>query len=75
MSDLMDRILADKAKTRKELAALPFDEKLTIMEKIRERSALLAENSLRKQSFPTTPVVVVSGSGEVASGLDVRKKE
>ena len=50
MSDLMDFILADKIKTRRELADLPFDEKLTIMEKIRERSALLAENSLRKKN-------------------------
>ena len=60
MSDLMDKILADKAKTRKELADLPFDQKLAIMEKIRERSALLAENPLRKQKPPTT--AVVSGS-------------
>jgi hypothetical protein len=52
MSDLMKRILADKLKTRKELAGLPFDEKLAIMEKIRQRSALLAENSLRQQNPP-----------------------
>jgi hypothetical protein len=56
MSDLMNRILADKLKTRKELAALPFDEKLTIIEKIRQRSALLAENSLRQDKPPTTVV-------------------
>ena len=53
MSDLMNRIVADKLKTRKELADLPFDEKLAIMEKIRQRSALLAENSLRQQKPPT----------------------
>ena len=52
MSELMDKILADKVKTRKELADLPFDEKLTLMEKIRERSSLLAENPLRKQKAP-----------------------
>lgn len=69
----MDKILADKAKTRKELADLPFDEKLTIMEKIRERSALLAENPLRKQSSPTTAVVIVAGGSVVLSGLDARK--
>ena len=48
MSELMDKILADKLATRKQLARLPFDEKLAIMEKIRSRSVLLAENSLRK---------------------------
>ncbi|HEX4120487.1 MAG TPA: hypothetical protein VH619_07720 [Verrucomicrobiae bacterium] len=54
MSDMMNKILADKLKTRKELADLPFDEKLTIMEKLRERNAMLAENPLRRQSSTTT---------------------
>jgi hypothetical protein len=49
MSELMDKIMAGKLKTRRALAALPFDQKLDIMEKIRERSAALAENPLRKR--------------------------
>jgi len=48
MTELMAKMLADKLRARKELAGLPFDQKLEIMERIRERSALLAENPLRK---------------------------
>jgi hypothetical protein len=61
MSDLMDKIMAGKAKTRKELARLPFDEKLAIMEKIRQRSALLEESSLRKQEPPATALASIAG--------------
>jgi len=50
MSELFDKILAAKRQTRKELARLPFEKKLEIMEKMRERSALLAENALRKRN-------------------------
>jgi len=69
----MDKILAGKLKTRKELAALPFDKKLDLMEKIRERNALLAENPLRKQKPPTTAVVIVAGGSVMLSGLDAHK--
>jgi len=62
----MNRILADKVRTRKELADLPFDEKLAIMEKIRERNAMLAENVLRNQTPPPASGVVVAG-GETKS--------
>jgi hypothetical protein len=55
MSELMDKILAGKLKTRRELAALPFDQKLEIMEKMRARSALLAENPLRKPKSASAP--------------------
>ena len=61
MSDLMDKILADKAKTRKEPASLPFDKKLAMMEKIRRRSALLAENLLRKQKPPAGALASIAG--------------
>jgi hypothetical protein len=47
MSALMEKILAGKRKTRKRLAALPFEQKLTLMEKMRDRSLLLAKNPLR----------------------------
>ena len=47
MSALMEKILAGKRKARKRLAALPFERKLTLMEKMRDRSLLLAKNPLR----------------------------
>ncbi len=43
----MEKILADKRKTRKRLAALPFEQKLTLLEKMRDRSLLIASTSLR----------------------------
>ncbi|HEY5041869.1 MAG TPA: hypothetical protein VIK53_07685 [Verrucomicrobiae bacterium] len=49
MSALMEKILAGKRKARKRLAALPFERKLTLMEKMRDRSLLLAKNPLRTQ--------------------------
>ena len=52
MSELIEKILADKLIERKRLVALPFDEKLTLMEKMRDRSLLIQR--------PT--VVVVSGN-------------
>ena len=50
MSELMNNILAEKLKTRKRLAALSFEEKLTMMEKMRDRERLLATNPLRKHA-------------------------
>ena len=47
MSAFMEKILAGKRKTRKRLAALSFERKLTLMEKMRDRSLLLAKNPLR----------------------------
>jgi phenylacetate-coenzyme A ligase PaaK-like adenylate-forming protein len=49
MKQVLKNVLASKLKTRKDLANLPFEKKLEIMEKMRERSALLAKNSLRNQ--------------------------
>lgn len=62
----MGKILVGKLKTRKRLAALPFDQKLTLMEMMRDRSLLIAANS------STTPLVVVSGDVVVISGVGVR---
>ena len=73
MSDFMDRILADKAKTRRELADLPFDEKLVIMEKLRQRNALLAENPLRRQNPPTDQPPQVSEVDVVVLRLETLK--
>ena len=61
----MEKILADKLKTRKHLAALSFEKKLVLMEKMRDRSLSLAENSLRSRYNATTPIIVVSGDGGV----------
>ena len=61
MSELMDKILAAKLKMRRELADLPFDQKLDLMEKIRERNRMLAENPLHYRTQATKPVGKSSG--------------
>jgi hypothetical protein len=50
MSELMDKILAAKARERKRLAALPFREKVAILEKLRDRSLLISKNRIRSQT-------------------------
>jgi hypothetical protein len=56
MSELMEKILADKAAERKRLVALPYEEKLALLEKMRDRSLLIkkskqaVEFDTRKQS-------------------------
>ena len=49
MSDWMRRVLEGKLETRKLLAALPFSEKLILLEKLRDRSLLIAFSPLRQQ--------------------------
>ena len=49
MSDFMRRVLESKRETRKCLAALPFSEKLILLEKLRDRSVLLASTPLRQR--------------------------
>jgi hypothetical protein len=49
MTELMKKILEGKDATRKELAALPFDQKLALTKKMRDRSLLLASNPLRQR--------------------------
>jgi len=48
MSDLMNKILAAKAQLRRELAALPFEQKIALVEKMRDRSLLMASSPLRR---------------------------
>ncbi len=55
MIPLTERILADKQVTRKQLAALPFAEKLALLEKLRDRSRLIASSSLRQRRQPQRP--------------------
>jgi hypothetical protein len=45
----MQRILSGKRESRKQLAALPFAQKLILLEKLRDRSLLIASSSLRQQ--------------------------
>ncbi len=48
MSGWMRKILESKHKMRKELASLPFSEKLKLLEKLRDRSLAIAANPLRR---------------------------
>lgn len=50
MSPLMKKMLEGKKARRKELAALSFEEKLELVEKMRDRSLLLASNPLRRKA-------------------------
>ncbi len=52
MSDYMRKVLESKRETRKRLAQLPFAEKLVLLEKLRDRSLLIAASSLRRQHEP-----------------------
>jgi len=51
MSDWMRRVLESKRESRKRLAGLPFSEKLILLEKLRDRSLLIASSPLRQQSL------------------------
>jgi hypothetical protein len=46
----MQKILESKRAARKELGALPFARKLEILEKLRDRSRLIASSPLRKRA-------------------------
>lgn len=48
MSELMRRVLDAKRKSRLRLAALSFEEKIAIVEKMRARGLSLAANPLRR---------------------------
>ena len=47
MSTWMQKILESKRAARKEMAALPFARKLELLEKLRDRSLLIATGPLR----------------------------
>ena len=50
MSDWMRQVLESKRAMRKHLAALPFAEKLVLLEKLRDRTLAIAASPLRRQS-------------------------
>jgi hypothetical protein len=49
MSIRMQKVLESKRASRKELAGLPFARKLELLEKLRDRSLLIASSSLRQR--------------------------
>ncbi len=53
MTELLGRILQDKRQTRQRHAALPVAEKLRLLERLRDRSLLLATSPLRQPLLPT----------------------
>ena len=44
-------VIESKRETRKHLAALPFSEKLILLEKLRDRSLLIASSPLRRTAL------------------------
>jgi hypothetical protein len=52
----MKKILEGKERSRQKLADLPFAEKIALVEKMRDRSLLLAKNPLRAQLPPSKKV-------------------
>jgi len=51
MSEWMRKVLESKRQMQKQIAALPFSEKIKILEKLRDRSLAIASNPLRRRSF------------------------
>jgi len=47
----MRRVLESKRETRKRLVALSYSEKLILLEKLRDRSLLIASSPLRRQQL------------------------
>lgn len=49
MNDWMRRVVESKRTERERLRALPFSEKIKILEKLRQRSLAIADSPLRRQ--------------------------
>jgi hypothetical protein len=56
MTDLMQKVLAAKLQARKKIAKFPFEEKLAILEKMRDRSLFLASYRLKKRRGRSEPI-------------------
>jgi hypothetical protein len=65
MNEQMEKILADKTAERERVVALPFDQKITLLEKLRDRNFLIQR--------PT--VVTVTGNVVVSSVSGARISE
>jgi hypothetical protein len=48
MSETMRKILESKRAMRRKLSALPFSQKIKLLEQLRERSLLIASSSLKR---------------------------
>lgn len=55
MSPFMRKVLESKRATRERLAHLPFSEKLVLLEKLRDRSLLIAHSALRRRPQHQSP--------------------
>jgi hypothetical protein len=55
MDELIAKLLEGKRKQRTALAALPFSEKVAILEQLRGRSLLIAESSPFRKKRASTP--------------------
>ena len=62
MSELMEKLLADKVAERKRLVSLSFEEKLALLEKMRDRG-LLIKKSVRVQKPGDTLAAGLSATG------------
>jgi len=51
MSDLMKQILESKRAMRRQLAALPFADKVKLLEQLRTRSRAIANSPLKRHSI------------------------
>jgi len=49
MSHFMRKVLESKRQARQRLAHLPFSEKVVLLEKLRDRSLLIANSPLRRR--------------------------
>ena len=49
MSDRMRKILESKRETRQRLAALPFADKVKLLEQLRDRTLAIAASPLKRQ--------------------------
>lgn len=60
MNDRMNAILASKRKERSRLAALPYSEKLVLLEKMRDRAVAIAKSPLSRNygHAPVNPLIV-----------------
>jgi len=63
MNKAMEKLLKGKREMREKLGNLPFGKKLAMVEKMRDRSLLLASNPLRR------PIISVSGDGVGSSAI------
>jgi hypothetical protein len=78
MTELMKKILEGKEASRRELAALPFEEKIALVKKMRDRDLLIAANSpWRQPASATQPAMKLDRAwrkSRIAARLLIRKE-